>query len=269
MKTMKFLKTGALAIFLGIVSVSCSKKETEPQPANNQAPDRATIIKKLKNLKFSFTEAGSGNYNYNSSNNTFTYVEPNSGTKYTEVRAGYEYNGVDVQVYGNISKGGGSFEVDGKNIELDYVICLSGEEKGFFGADGEAGQSILIGISGKFDATDEENSKIDYLVVAVVNEEKANGKYEVLWENLLSETNADKFAFFYVADLSKVASGEDFEDNSDAKIYFSVSGAMTFSNGNIQLNDIKMAEILLGSTDDEGGGELGKQISAAGELTCE
>ncbi len=267
MKTLKFIKIGLLAVGLGLVVVSCSKKESEPQPANNQVPNRATIIKTLKNLKFSFTEPGSGNYNYNSSTNMFTYVEPNTGNTYTEPGTGFKYNGVDVQVYGNVSKGGGSFEVDGKSITLDYVICVSGEGEGAFGAKGEAGSSMLIGISGKFDASNEANNKIDYLVVAYVNEEKANGKYEVLFEQMLSESNAEKFAFFYVADLSKVDSMEDFDENPKAKLYFSMSGSLTVSNGNVGLNDIKMAEILQGSDGEEDA--LGKEVSAGGDLTCE
>lgn len=263
MKTLKFIKIGMLAVVLGLAIGSCSKKESEPQPTNNQVPERATIIKTLKNLKFSFTETGSGNYNYNSSNNTFTFVEPNTGNTYTEPGTGFKYNGVDVEVFGNVSKGGGSFEVDGKSITLDYVICLTGAEGNLFGEKGKAGQSMLVGISGKFDATNEANNKIDYLVVAFVSEEKANGKYDVLFQDDASKTDIEKFAFFYVADLSKVESMDDFTDNPDAKLYFSVSGALTFSNGNVQLNDIKMAELLEGSND------IGKEVTAGGELTCE
>lgn len=267
MKKVNFLKIGVVALFLGALSFSCSKKEGEPQPANNNSvPDRATVIKTLKNLRFSFTEPGSGNYNYNSSTNTLTYSDPNTGYRYSEVKSGYSYSGVEPQISGNLSKGGGSFEVDGKTITLDYVFCLTADDGGLFGADVKVGSSMLVGISGKFDPNNEENSKLDYLVVAYVNEEKANGKYDVIFQGLEDETNSDKFAFFYVLDLTKVDSMEDFEDNEDAKFYFSTKGSMTFSNGNIALNNIKMAELISLSSEDE---ELGKEIDAAGELSCE
>lgn len=252
MKTIKFLKIGILAVVLGSVMVSCSKMETEPQPVNNQIPDRATIIKTLKNLKFSFTEAGSGNFNYNSSTNSYSFVEPNTGNTYSQPTSGNSYNNVSATVSGNVSAGGGSFKLDGKTIELNYVACIAANNENIFGK-AESGQSMLVGLSGNFDSENSKNSKVDYLIIAFVNDEKAKGSYDVIKKG--ASVNTDNFAFFSVFDLTKSKSFEDFAN--DSKLYFSTDGSMNFKGGDIELKNIKL--------NDDAGGE----VSASGTLSCE
>lgn len=261
-----FFKMGLVALVLSATAISCSKKEDGDVQPSSQAPTRAEVIKKLKNLKYSFSEPNSGNYNYSSSTNSFEYTEPGTGVTYSTPGSSNTYSSGTNTLFGNLAEGGGTFEVDGKTINLDYVFCISGDEESMFGDGPGEGQSMLVGISGKFDPKDEKNSKINYMVIAYISEVKAKGKYDVLFFGD-PESTKKKFAFFYVLDLSKVESMEDFEDSPDAKFYFSLKGALNVNNGSIGLENIKMVEILKseGSEDDE----LGKEVSASGELSCE
>lgn len=251
MKAINLIKYSAVAIAIGIFSFSCSKKDGgEPQPAAPVLSDQEKITKTLQNLKFSFSEPGSGNINFNPANNTFNYIEPTTGNKYSQPVSGAIFNEVSPTFSGNLSAGGGSFKLGSQTLELNYVVCVNASDTKEFSEafDGlftlTPNFSMLFGLVG-----DLQSGSPEYMIIAFAAGQKAEGKFDVIDESK-KDMSTGNFAFVSVFDFKDGA--------KNPKMYLSKDGTIDIKGGNITFDKMKMMDKL-----------SSKEIDASAKFTCE
>ena len=267
MKTMKYrsilatITAVALSVFL---FTSCEKESDNPGSSNG---DR---LEKFKRLQFSTastsstTNSGSGTFVGNGNNVSFVstdgpkanFTPASSGNSngFTNPRS----TGSSFIVDQSFGFGGGTVNLDGKDIELDFAFCADADIFGSAGAfeDSTKELNVFIGISGDFVNASEGTDALDLILYVF----SYNGGSEI--GNFLDFTEGD---FDEGAFVIAASNEEDEQGKKKLVLYFATEGSVIFDNGSVLLSSVELLKIEEGQ---DGNSLSSETATLDAELEC-
>jgi len=171
----------------------------------------------------------------------WSFSDPAGGTLNFSSPGGLSYTTTTNTIYvpwssfGSNSSSGGTVVAGSSSLDMNYTFCFSSDDAAYglnlydLDSTNFSGLSIVIGVSGDFDAlanadsTDDLFSFFHGLAFYVVYDSPADGDYEVVnWLDGLTGLNINsKKAFAYIFDFK------------DGKLYLSASGNINVTGGDM------------------------------------